>query len=138
MKCKNCGYEFKGQNYCPICGEMDLIDDEKEEKDVFDSVVNKNTNEKVVYKVFSSIGYVLGIVSLVLCWCPFMFFSSVPGIVFSKLGVNNPTIKLSYAKKGLTMSIIATVLSVVFTILFFVLVIVFAHDNVNFWKDIIE
>ena len=105
MKCQNCGYESKNLEYCPVCGEKieEVIDEKVEEK----KVVEEKKETKPVqnagnqYKVFAIIGYVLGIVSLVFVWVPFMFFDSIPGMILSKVG-DKPTTKQQFAKKGFT------------------------------------
>ncbi|MCR5307496.1 MAG: hypothetical protein K6E24_00680 [bacterium] len=119
MKCKNCGYESKNLDYCPICGEP-LEKEEEKYDDPFEKVEAKNenttTNEKGYLKAFAIIGYVLGIVSLCLCWMPFVFIDGIAGIIFSKLGCNSIS-KKSFAKKGLVLSIISAILGFILTII---------------------
>ena len=132
MKCQNCGYESKNLEYCPVCGEkIEATEEIKEE--VKENKIDEKVEAKVEnnvgnqYKVFAIIGYVLGLVSLILVWVPFMFFDSIPGMIFSKVG-NKPTNKQTYAKKGFTLSLIGTIINVIWTILFYVIIIVCAIE----------
>ena len=68
------------------------------------------------WKVFAIIGYILGIVSLATVLIPFAGCAAgAEGIIFSALGKKS-TNKNAKAKKGLTMSIIATAVNFVFTV----------------------
>ena len=133
MYCKKCGMEVsESDKFCPTCG-FDLSKNNEvsiDEKDPFEKVEKKtvDNNDKPVNKVFAIIGFVAGIVSLSLVWVPFMFYASIPGIVFGKLGESSPSQK-DKAKKGFTMSIIATVINVIWTIVFIALIMVFAKEE---------
>ncbi len=134
MKCKNCGYEFKGQNYCPICGEMDLIYDNEIKEVKEESNTNNNQSVGNQYKVFAIIGYVVGILSLAFCWAPFMFFNGIVGIIFSKVG-DKPTNKQEYAKKGFKLSLIGTIINIIVTVVFIVVVAILA---VEYGDDVLD
>ena len=126
MKCQNCGYESKNLLYCPVCGEKIIEEKAKEvEKDPFEKVDEKTTSTQYgpQYKVFAIIGYVLGIISLAFCWVPFMFFDSIPGIIFSKIG-DKPTNKQQYAKKGFVFSLTGTIINAIITVAFIITIIV--------------
>lgn len=134
MYCKKCGMEVsENDKFCPTCGfDLSKNDETVEEKDPFEKIEAKENNlsktDKVVYKVFSIISFVTGIVSLSLVWVPFIFYASIPGIVFGKLGESSHSQK-DKAKKGFTMSIIATVINVIWTIVFIALIMVFAKEE---------
>ena len=127
MKCQNCGYESKNLLYCPVCGEkiIEAKQTEEKEEDLFEKIEKKQEPKQeagMQYKVFAIIGYVLGLVSVILCWVPFMFFYSVPGIIFSKVG-DKPTNKQQFAKKGYRLSVIGTVINAIITVGFIALMI---------------
>ena len=136
MYCKKCGMEVsKDDKFCPTCGN-DLTKEEKE-TDPFEKYDTKeeaktevvtNDSNKVVYKVFAIIGYVVGIVSLCLVWVPFIFYGSIPGIVLAKLGERNEA-KNREAKKGFVMCIVATAINVVLTIVFFIVIAIIAKET---------
>ena len=136
MYCKTCGMEVsENDKFCPTCG-ADLSKQKTEEKedDPFEKVekksdsVNVSKTDKVVYRVFAIISFVTGIVSLCLVWVPFMFYSSIPGIVLGKLGESSTSQK-DKARKGFVMSIVATVINVIWTITFIALIMTFAKEE---------
>ena len=130
MYCKKCGMEVEDNTkICPTCG-YDFTKEEKYEdpfseyekvEEVKETEVKTIKPDVAKYKVFAIIGYVLGIVSIALCWIPFMFYTSIPGIIFSKLGVKSTT-KNREAKTGFTLSVVSTVINVIVTIGFFALI----------------
>lgn len=139
MKCQNCGYESKNLEYCPVCGEkIEGFKEEVNEEPTYEEKIDEKVEPKVEsnastnkggvqYKVFAIIGYVLGLSSLILVWVPYMFFDSIPGMIFSKVG-DKPTNKQQFAKKGFTLSLIATIINVIWTILFYVIIIAYVIE----------
>ncbi len=126
MFCKYCGEEItEGAKYCSSCGQpvdnnIDIDFTKKEEGPVVDTGP---------YKVFAIIGYVYGFASLAFCWCPYMFFAMIPGIVLACLGTNSKDeTKRNQAATGRTLTIIATAINVILTIAFTVFWIAFAFD----------
>lgn len=92
-----------------------------EEKEYYQSTRNDNDmTDSGPWKVFAIIGYVMGIVSLVLCFIPFFFFEIIPGIVFSYLGKNSSS-KRMFADKGFIFNIVAIILNVVSFFIFIAL-----------------
>ena len=134
MYCKKCGMEVsETDKFCPTCGN-DLTAKEVIEDDPFEKIEKKEeasvatSDDKMVYKVFAIISYVVGIVSLCLVWVPFMFYGSIPGIVLGKIGENSKS-KGDQSKKGFIMSIIATSINVVLTIVFFIVIAIIAKET---------
>lgn len=138
MKCQNCGYESKNLEYCPVCGEKIETYSVVEEKSTTTETKNevKETNNYgTQYKVFAFIGYGLGILSLALCFVPFIFFNGIVGIVFSKIG-DKPTNKQAFAKKGFIFSLIGTIVGFILTIIILsVLVILTEEYGYDFLND---
>ena len=104
MKCINCGMILKDDaTVCNYCGHQFV--------------------EKKGYptrnKVFAFIGYGHSILGLIVCIIPYLcymsFIYSVIGLIFSNMGIEST--KVSYAKKGKKMSIIALILGLVMSIL---------------------
>ena len=115
MFCKFCGEQISDESkFCCHCGKR-LIDDNVCE------VVNKPS---VRNKVFAFVGFGLGITGFVFGLIPLLGlyagFFSIPGIVFSSIGVNST--KASYAKKGKIFSILGLVLGIVISVLTIVLI----------------
>ena len=134
MYCKKCGMEVsETDKFCPTCGN-DLTAKEVIEDDPFEKIEKKEetsvaaSDDKMVYKVFAIISYVVGIVSLCLVWVPFIFYGSIPGIVLGKLGESSATQK-DKAKRGFVMSIVATAINIVWTIVFIALIMTFAKEE---------
>lgn len=136
MYCKKCGMEVsESDKFCPTCG-ADLTKqniEQVEENDPFEKIekkdnVNVTKADKVVYKVFAIVSFVTGIVSLCLVWVPFIFYGSIPGIVFGKLGESS-TREKDKAKRGFVMSIVATAINIVWTIVFIALIMTFAKEE---------
>ena len=139
MKCQNCGYESKNLEYCPICGEKIEEYSKMEEKSIQQNDTNEvkqtNNNYGTQYKVFAFIGYGLGILSLALCFVPFIFFNGIVGIVFSKIG-DKPTNKQAFAKRGFIFSLIGTIVGIILTIVILaVLVILTEEYGYDFLND---
>ncbi|MBP5444894.1 MAG: zinc-ribbon domain-containing protein [Acholeplasmatales bacterium] len=138
MYCKKCGMQVEeGSRFCPTCGN-DLTKDiyQEKEDDFFkeydkkEEVESNNTNvqEPMSYKVFAIIGFVSGIVSICLCWIPWMFNVSIPGMIFSKVGYKSKT-KSSNAKTGFALSLVATIINIIITIALLVFIIIYAKDH---------
>ena len=91
--CPRCGEEVtEGAKYCSSCGHpidnnIDIDFTKKEEEPVVDTGP---------YKVFAIIGYVYGFASLAFCWCPYMFFAMIPGIISARSSPSN-TLKVDLA-----------------------------------------
>lgn len=111
MYCRYCGAIISDESiFCSICGNK-----------VADNTGNAynpksygyQSEGPAVWKVFSIIGFVLGIVSISLCLVPlFTIFIAVHGIVFSALG--KKTFSTQHHKKataGLVLSIISCIMS---------------------------
>lgn len=87
-------------------------------------VVNQPVKERGPWKVFAIIGYIIGIVSLVSIFVPFVGSGmAVDGIIMSALGKKSES-KRHLAKKGLTFSIVACAVNFVISIIIYVLYIV--------------
>lgn len=111
--CSTCGKEMRPtDNYCSNCGTQ---------KDDVEFVnVDQMKQSLKNYTLFANIGHVLGIITLVLGFIPWInlyaWMFGIPGIVFSILGKKDPD-QLDKCKKGLKRSIIGSVIGVVFTVL---------------------
>ena len=106
--------------YCTYCGK-ELDNDSK-----FCSYCGKSVNETktpvksyVKEKVFAFIGFGLGICSFVFSLIPFLCLSSpfisIPGLIFSNLGMKSS--KASFARKGKVFSIVGIIVGVVMSII---------------------
>ena len=125
MFCRKCGKELnENAIYCDQCGAK-VVEEEVIDVEVIDvtnqqpTVVDACKEPKGPWRAFAIIGYVLGIVDLVLLLVP--FFScivSVFGIVLSALGKKSIN-KRRFARTGLTCNIIACAVNYVWTIIFF-------------------
>ena len=106
MRCPFCGNENSDEFvYCSSCGRAIKTDEVEPQR---------QASEPRCWVIFARIGFVLGIVSIALCWVPFLVGLSVGvnGIVFAALGFRT---KDGYyrgkARVGLILSIIATAVS---------------------------
>ena len=122
MVCKFCGQEIEdGSKFCPICGEKleeEVVVEAAPVVEEAAPVVEENNTNVVVkergpWKIFAILGYVFGIISICGCVIPgFGISFGVYGIVFAALGKKSLSANVK-AKKGLTLSIVATVINVV-------------------------
>ena len=118
MYCIYCGKEIEnGSKFCSYCG-----------KSVNETPTPEKTNVKG--KVFAFIGFGLGICSFVFSLIPFLCFSSafisIPGLIFSNLGMNSN--KKSFAKKGKIFSVLGIIIGVIMSILSIVLLVFLAEE----------
>lgn len=120
--CFNCGKELEDDvKVCPVCGAKIAEEAKAEVVEVVEA--EQKPHVKKCFTVFGKIGYILGIVSMCIWWIPFFGIVGVEtgaaGIVFSCLGKKDPELAAK-TKKGLVLSIVATVLSFVFYIIWVV------------------
>ena len=117
--------------YCIYCGK------EVENGSKFSSYCGKSLNENqapektnVKEKVFAFIGFGLGICSFIFSLIPFLCFSSafisIPGLIFSNLGINSN--KKSFAKKGRIFSILGIIIGVIVSFLSIVLLVFLVEE----------
>ena len=87
MYCRNCGKELnENAMFCDQCGAKVSVD-ENEVVELTKQMEEVIEEPKGPWKVFAIVGYVLGIVNLVLVLLPFYsLIMSVYGIVLSALG----------------------------------------------------
>lgn len=122
MYCKKCGNLIPDDSkFCPECG-ADLTEEVSEADILFnDSIACEEQHENAAANVFSIVGFVFGLSSIVFCWMPFflgIISFSVPGLIFSSIGKNSVNEKfLKKARSGKTMSWIGFALNIVFSIL---------------------
>ena len=119
--CSNCGNELNEKDiFCSNCGNK--INDNVE-------TVTPNEAKPVLrcFTIFGNVGYILGIITIILSFIPILgvyaIAPGVHGIVFSALGKKDVK-QLKKCKKGLTLSIIGTIVGFVF---FFVWIILIAE-----------
>ena len=126
MYCRRCGNELKENAvFCDQCGYKVVEEEVIEEViDISNVTVSNETKEpKGPWKAFAIVGYVLGIVDLILMLYPFYsMIMSVYGIVLSALGKKSVS-KRKYARRGLTMNIIACSVNFVATVALYVVII---------------
>ena len=118
MYCTKCGRELdQNTRFCPACGaEQQVVNEATAE------IVEEKKPGKV-WKVFSIIGKVAGIVAICLCWVPFeTIVLGIIAIVFSSLGkkYHTPETDKNF-KVGLILGIIALVTSFIVGMVYFVL-----------------
>ena len=112
MNCIKCGAELEqGTRFCTSCGAEQPLDQEFTATQATEPV-EENKPAKV-WKVFSIIGKIVGIVAICLCWMP---YETIPlgliAIVFSCLGKKYHTEETDKNFKiGLILGIIAVVAS---------------------------
>lgn len=132
MYCKKCGKQVEdGSSFCPYCG----ADLREQEVEVVEANVEseKPQESRGPWKVFAIVGYVLGIVGFVTSFFLIGLEFSVPGIVFSALGLKTTDEDAkAKAKKGLKLSIAGTIISIALTfVLAIVCVILIASGAVD-------
>lgn len=115
MYCTFCGQKIDDEsNFCIHCGQM-----------VRSYCENNEVKPKkdVKGRVFSFVGFGLGLSSFIFSLIPFLCFCSVfmsiPGLIFSNLGKTSD--KASYAKKGKTFSVLGIVFGLIFSVSFIML-----------------
>lgn len=147
MVCKNCGFEYEDEQFCPNCGAAAEVAEKIEnEPNVTDDAAETVTETTVVESVTTDVdpgngkataSMVLGIVSLVIstvcsCGCgginiPISLITSIIGLVLSssakKLSAS-AGFKNGKANAGFITSIIALILSIL-SIFFLVIYIIF-------------
>ena len=123
MYCKNCGRELSGDaRFCPHCGTEQQNVGQKFFTENGTTVSNEEKPAKV-WKVFSVIGKILGIVGIATAFIPYLNFATVEiaiiGIVMSCLGRKAQTEEADKnCSLGLKLSIAALVVSVVLIIVY--------------------
>ena len=108
MYCTYCGKEIENDSkFCCYCGKTT------------GAVKTDAPKESVRNKVFAFIGFGLGICSFILSLIPFACFCSVfisiPGLVFSSMGLKSS--KESFARKGKVFGILGIIFGVMVSIL---------------------
>lgn len=120
MYCKFCGQEVADESvFCPSCG-LRLKEEVEVKKEEF-----VYSTGPVVWKVFAIIGFIIGIISISLCWVPLSAsLIAIDGIICSALGRKTLDLKSNKrAKIGLILSIIAAAISL------FIFIIVVANGG---------
>ena len=127
MKCTKCGKEInKTDKFCQYCGTEVKKEEKKETKVVKAAEKKKEVKEEVkVEKVtkadesqarrkgFGIAGMVLGILSIVFCWCGlWVVIFPILGLVFSLISKKN-----NFKVVGIITSIVGFVLQIICTIL---------------------
>ena len=116
MLCKHCGAEMPDNAlFCQVCGNS--VEPAKQE-------AKKSNGAEKVWNIFSTIGFILGIVSLAMCWIPFLatWFVSIYAIVLSALGKKSVSYQhYEKASKGLKFAIIGTIVSFVVYVIFLII-----------------
>ena len=105
--CTYCGKQIEDNaNFCCYCGKQ------------INNVKSVNNNHDVKGKVFSFIGFGLGITafvfSLIPIWCFCAFCFTIPAMIFSNLGRNST--KANFARKGKVFGILSIIFSVIMSI----------------------
>ena len=115
MYCKFCGQEVADESvFCPS-GGLRLKEEVAFKKEEF-----VYSTGPVVWKVFAIIGFIIGIISISLCWVPLSAsLIAIDGIICSALGRKTLDLKSNKrAKIGLILSIIAAAISLFIFIIF--------------------
>ena len=137
MFCQNCGNQLEDSaKFCDSCGASvaaDYVVDNVVVSDYSDAT-QKNTPPKQAkcWSVFAKISKILGIISIALCWIPFVVVCSTGpvGIVFGCLGnVAKDDVSRKNKTIGLTLSIIGSIVSF---IAYFVLLFALAESAKTF------
>ena len=117
MFCKNCGHDIVEGLTCPNCGEENV-----EEVVTFEEETSKNHR---IWDVFARVAYGAGIATFIATFVSFgfMIFYSILALVISCLGKKSIEYK-DKAKTGFKLSLISTILSVIFLIIVVVAIIV--------------
>ena len=127
--CRQCGNRLEeSQKFCPLCGTKVEAPTPVHSEPVYvepvmvsAAVEQKPAKEPVVYTVFSIIGLVGGIISIILS-CTFIYsvvaiFTGIPSIIFSSIAKKS-IVHHGKAKAGFILSLIAIILgAVLFTVL---------------------
>lgn len=128
--CVNCGKELgNDEKFCSNCGTA--VESEATFEINSDIVVEEVKVQSVpkCFTVFAKVGYIIGLVSFIAAFIPFLGYLSLAsgpaGIVFSILGEKDTSL-VAKCKKGLRLSIWATVLGFISYIL--IIIIMFALE----------
>ena len=124
MFCKNCGARVEDNaKFCPNCGSaLDVVEVVDEEKVVFvKEKPQQNNVDRGPWKVFAKLGNVLGVLSFIFSFIPFLnFFSliiSEPAIVFSALGKKSKNHR-GKANVGLVFGILGLVFGIIMYVVY--------------------
>ena len=124
MFCKNCGSRVEDNaKFCPNCGSaLDVVEVVDEEKVVFvKEQPQQNNVDRGPWKVFAKLGNVLGVLSFIFSFIPFLnYFSliiSEPAIVFSALGKKSKTHR-GKANAGLVFGILGLVFGIIMYVVY--------------------
>lgn len=134
MYCTKCGRELDHDaHFCPACG-VEQTDNAFGTTNATEIDENKPAK---VWKVFSIIGKIAGIVAICLCWVPYdTIFFGIVAIVFSCLGKKYHTVETDKNfKVGLTLGIIATVTSFLVGVILSIVSVVLEY---SWWIYILE
>ncbi|MBQ3099817.1 MAG: zinc-ribbon domain-containing protein [Clostridia bacterium] len=134
--CEKCGNQLPDEAaFCPACGMS------------FASAPAGNNASGPNYYVQGSytprprntpglVGFILGIVSIVLAWIPLLGLgAAITGLIFSLKGykLGKPTANTAYSVIGLILSIIGGVIGVLYTIGLIIAVVAFVITEVMYW-----
>ena len=121
MICSNCGHDIVEGTICPNCG-FEYVEESKE-------IVEEDNTSKYLklWDVFARVGFGLSIATFITTFVTmgFMIFYNIIALVLSCLGKKS----IEYNKKantGFKLSLVSTILSVVFIIFVIVALIIFA------------
>lgn len=133
MFCQNCGNQLEDSaKFCDSCGASVAADNIVVTD--YTETVQENTAPKKAkcWSVFAKVSKILGIISIALCWIPFVVVCSTGpvGIVFGCLGnVAKDDVSRKNKTIGLTLSIIGSIVSF---IAYFVLLFALAESAKTF------
>ena len=133
--CRQCGNKLEEtQKFCPICGTKVEAPTPVQTEPVYvepvvvsATVEQKPAKEPVVYTVFSIIGLVGGIISIVLS-CTFVYslvaiFTGIPSMIFSSIAKKSIA-HHGKAKAGFILSLLSIILgAVLFTVLIIITIV---------------
>ena len=119
--CINCEKELEDQEkFCPECGKQNDVKIED----------NPIANVLTCFKKFAKIGYILGLITFIIAFLPFVsvFSSQIgpAGIVFSVLGKKDKSLT-KVCKKGFILSLLGTIIG---TILYFVYLLILNYFGI--------
>lgn len=131
--CSKCANQLNdNQKFCPYCGTV--VERVKKDGDVIDCeqiVESAPVKEPVVYTVFSIIGLIGGIVSIIFCstfvYAIAAIFSGVESLVFSAIALKSKN-HHGKAKAGFILSLLSIIFGIIFTA---ILVIVIVTGIIN-------
>lgn len=136
MFCTKCGKELENDAvFCPNCGAKVA------ELEIEEPVIESSENKKPAkcWSVFAKVSKILGIVAIATCWLPFLIGleAGVSGIVFAILGKHAIDEEaISNRKRGLTMSIVGSIISyVVFLVFILVMVLVYNDEFIDLFRN---